>query len=362
MFRSNRGPGRCHSALIALAVLGLVAATACGGDDDSADAADATDPVVAATNTTTTEPAANDPTDETTVSPTDSEPVAGFDTTDWPDTITFGAIPSEDSTSLQEDFANVIDLLETELGVKVEFFQATDYAGIIEGQISGQVDIAQYGPFSYVLAKQNGADIDVVGALAESADDDPPGYQSYGITKGDNDAVKSIEDFAGKTVCFVDPGSTSGYLYPTAGLLDAGIDPTSDITPVFAGGHDASALSVNNGDCEVGFAYDTMVTEQLIADGQLAEGDLKVVWESDVIAQGPMAVSLELPESLVAAIKQVITQDANVDAFVASGRCSSAEDCVVTDDGSWGWLPVDDSFYDGVRAVCNATQAEACQG
>lgn len=359
MIRSNRG----RRALVVLGALGLVAA-GCGGDDDddTAAAADVGPAATAAPSVTATSTeAASDATPSTSTS-TDAAADAEVDRADWPRTITFGVIPAEDSTSLQEDYANLVDLLETELGVTVEVSQATDYAGIIEGQISGEVDLAQYGPFSYVLAKQNGADIDVVGALADSADDDPPGYQSYGITRGDNAEVSSIDDFAGRTTCFVDPGSTSGYLYPTAGLIEAGIDPTTGVTAVFAGGHDASALSVVNGDCEVGFAYDTMVSEELIADGQIAEGDLKVVWESEVIAQGPMAVSLELPETLVAEIKRLVVQEANVDAFVASGRCASADDCAVTDDGSWGWIPVDDAFYDGVRAVCDATQAEACAG
>jgi len=359
MVRSNRG----RRALAALGALALVAA-GCGGDDDDDTAAAAADAEPAAADDVAPMPTsgATSSQSEPTATATDATAGAATDRADWPESITFGVIPAEDSTSLQEDYANLVDLLQTELGVAVEVFQATDYAGIIEGQISGEVDLAQYGPFSYVLAKQNGADIDVVGALAESADDDPPGYQSYGITRGDNAAVSSIGDFAGKTTCFVDPGSTSGYLYPTAGLIEAGIDPTTGVTPVFAGGHDASALSVVNGDCEVGFAYDTMVSEELIADGQIAEGDLKVVWESEVIAQGPMAVSLELPETLVAEIKRLVVEEANVDAFVASGRCASADGCTVTDDGSWGWIPVDDAFYDGVRAVCDATQAEACAG
>ena len=34
--------------------------------------------------------------------------------------------------------------------------------------------------------------------------------------------IKDIEGFAGKKVCFVDLASTSGYLYPSAGLIEAG--------------------------------------------------------------------------------------------------------------------------------------------
>lgn len=339
MIRSSRfHPVRATAALLAVLATSAAAAPA----------------AAAPAGTDTTEPTgttdAGEPTETTEV-----------DRSDWPDTLTFGAVPSEETTSLQEDYVNVIALLEEELGLKVEFFQATDYAGIIEAQISGEVDLAQYGPFSYVLAVHNGAEIEPVGAMADSADEETPGYQSYGIARADNDDVEGIEDFAGRTTCFVDPGSTSGYLFPTAGLIEAGIDPAADITPVFAGGHDASALSVANGDCEVGFAYDAMVTEQLIADGQLEEGDLKVVWESEVIPSSPMAISTTLPESLVSEVRRVITEQANLDALLESGRCESEEDCKINDEGSWGYIPVDDEFYDGVRAVCEATESEACQ-
>jgi phosphonate transport system substrate-binding protein len=103
---------------------------------------------------------------------------AAVDRTDWPETITFAAVPSEEATSLQESYAAVIAAIEGELGVTVEFVQAADYAGVIEGQIAGNVDLAQYGPFSYVIAVQNGAAIEPIGALIDAPGAEP-GYQSY---------------------------------------------------------------------------------------------------------------------------------------------------------------------------------------
>lgn len=61
----------------------------------------------------------------------------------------------------------------------------------------------------------------------------------------------------GKKVCFVDPSSTSGFLYPTAGLIEEGViasgseaDISAAVTPIYAGGRDASALAVKSGDCD----------------------------------------------------------------------------------------------------------------
>jgi phosphonate transport system substrate-binding protein len=279
---------------------------------------------------------------------------------DWPETLVFGAVPSEESSSLVESYEKIINVLEAELGIEVEFFQASDYAGIVEGQVAGNVHMAQYGPFSYVLAGVRGADLEVAGVMTDGPDIEP-GYQSYGIALASNDSVNSLDDFAGKVVCFVDPASTSGYLYPSEGLLSAGIDLEKGITPVFAGGHDASVLSVKNGDCEVGFAFDAMVDKNLIESGDIAEGEIKTVWKSEVIAGSPLAILGSLPESLKAEIKRIIIQEANVDALVASGICTSVDECGLTDEKVWGYVEKDDSFYDGVRKVCEVTGSANCK-
>ncbi len=351
----RRTPSRARYAFAALAALSLVAA-ACSDDATTTEAAGA-DTVA---ETTTTAAAATEETTATEEAAAE-EATDEIDRSDWPDKLIMGAVPSEESTALQESYAKLLEVLEADLGLKVEFFQATDYAGIIEAQVAGRVDLAQYGPFSYVIAKNNGAQIAPIGALV-GAPDEEPGYQSYGITRGDNAAVTTLADFAGKTVCFVDPGSTSGYLYPSAGLLAEGIDPEAGVSAIFAGGHDASVLSVANGDCEVGFAFDAMVDTQLIESGDIAEGDIKTVWKSETIAGSPLAVRTDLPESLVAEINRIVLEEANTDRLIERGICADAETCGLTDEDSWGWIPVDDEFYDGVRFVCEQTGAAACEG
>lgn len=285
---------------------------------------------------------------------------------DWPDELVFGAVPAEESTSLTQSYEHHVALLEEELGIDVQFSQASDYAGVIEGQIAGRVHIAQYGPFSYTIAKDQGAAIEPVGAMLDEPDGEP-GYVSYGIVPAGSD-ITSIEEFEGADVCFVDASSTSGYLYPAQGLIDAGIDPEDDVTPTFAQGHDASVIAVANGDCDAGFAYDTMVDEIVIDQGDIDEGDVEVVWESEVIAGSPLAVSTDLPEDLVAEIERILLEEVNVDALIEAGRCedhgdleSNVSECGISDENVWGYAQVDDSYYDGVRAVCDATEAEACE-
>jgi phosphonate transport system substrate-binding protein len=331
---------------LAISIVAALTLSACGSDSSTEEGSDTGD----ASSLDTVDAS----------SPDTGDASSGIDKTDWPEKLVMGAVPSEESSSLEQSYAPLVDALKEELGIEVEFFQATDYAGIIEAQVAGRVDVAQYGPFAYVLAKTRGAEIDVTGVMTEGPEIEP-GYQSYGIAKADNDEINSIEDFAGKKVCFVDPGSTSGYLYPIQGLIVNDIDPETGVTPVFAGGHDSSVLSVKNGDCEAGFAFDAMVDANLIESGQIAEGEIKTVWKSEMIAGSPMAHRTSLPATLIAEIKRVVLEVVNTDNLIADGKCTDVSDCGLTDENVWGWVVKDDSFFDGVRAVCEATKSTKCE-
>ncbi|MEE2033258.1 phosphate/phosphite/phosphonate ABC transporter substrate-binding protein [Rhodococcus chondri] len=275
-----------------------------------------------------------------------------------PETLVLAAIPSEDSSSLQQQFALVQKVIEDETGIPVEFQNATDYAAVIEAQRAGKVHLGHYGPFSYVTAKDSGVPVEPLAAFADSADE-KPGYKSYAIVPTGSD-IRSLEDFRGKTVCFVDPTSTSGFLYPSAGLLEVGIDPQKDVTAIFAGGHDASALAVDSGQCDAGFAFDKMVTQTLIDKGDLAEGDLEVIWESETIASSPTAVLSTLPGELVDQLTDIFHTKLNRPALVEAGYCATEDECALPEGTEFGYIPVSDDIYDGVRKVCEITRSPSC--
>ncbi len=273
-----------------------------------------------------------------------------------PDTLVFASVPAEEATDIRGSFQPMLDMLAKETGKKIEFRQATDYAAVIEGQLSGQIQIAQYGPLSYVLAETKGAQITPVGAFIDEKGG-KAGYQSYGITKAGS-PITSLADFKGKKVCFVDPNSTSGFLYPSAGLLKDGIDPKTGVQPVFAGGHDSSVLEVKEGRCEAGFAFDTMVDSQLIEKGGLKPGEVTTVWKSPTIPGSPVAISNNLSPELRSTLTTALQQKANTDYLLANNFCTG--ECKVGDERSWGYAPVDNAFYDPIREVCATTKNENC--
>lgn len=161
--------------------------------------------------------------------------------------IKMGFVPLRDGDKLIESVEPLEKMLTEELGVKVEAFTATNYVGVVEGLGSGQVDFGIIPPLAYVLANKS-SDAKVV--LTALNDKGEASYKSQYITRKDS-GINDIKDIKGKKVAFVDPSSTSGYLFPGANLISEGIDLEKDIKYSYSGGHDKSIQLVMNKDVDV---------------------------------------------------------------------------------------------------------------
>jgi phosphonate transport system substrate-binding protein len=221
--------------------------------------------------------------------------------------------------------------LEQSLQMQIKPFVATDYNGVIEALRSKKLDIALLGPFSYALATTV-ADIEAF-ALLETQRQGAT-YRSVIIARKDHD-IHGLADLAGKTFAFVDPGSTSGFLFPKAGLIKAGYNPDTYFSRViFSGGHDASAIAVQNGKVDAAAVADALL-ETAYSRGMMNEDEVAVIWTSEAIPGAPIVYRRDLPEQLKARIR---------DAF---GKIR---------DVPWGpkstikrWVPASDADYDVVR-------------
>jgi phosphonate transport system substrate-binding protein len=264
-----------------------------------------------------------------------------------PTHLVFAAVPEQQSAQLQKKVQPILEMLQKESGREVRFLIASSYDAVIEGLLKGDIDVADLGPFPYVQARSRGARITAVAARVTG---NRPGYRAYGIARPGS-TIKSLADFRGKRVCFVDRSSTSGYLYPKAGLLAQGIDPEKDLTPVFVGGHDASVVAVAGGRCDAGFAYDTMVDHQLIERQQIQAGQITTVWRSGTIPGAPLAIATDLPEEVRTQLTSAIRTKANVDYLRANGYCQAQ--CALDERNAdqYSFVAVDDAFYDDIRQV-----------
>src|SRR5438309_977183 len=73
-----------------------------------------------------------------------------------PHVLVFAALPSFRFATQQQTQEPVIKMLEKETGKEVRFESGTDYAAIINGMRDRKIDVADLGPLSYVIAKEQG--------------------------------------------------------------------------------------------------------------------------------------------------------------------------------------------------------------
>lgn len=243
-----------------------------------------------------------------------------------------GLIPSEDSQAMIESSKQVLSSLESQLGMPVEPFVATDYNGIIEALRAGKLDVAYLGPFSYVLATSV-ADVEAF-AVAVTKKSGQSAYRSLILARKDS-GIRQLADLKGRTFAFVDPSSASGHLFPKAGLEQAGFDPAQLFSRViFSGSHDASILAVANQKVDAAAVADRILANA-IARGLVKQDDLQVVWSSRAIPESPMVWR----KNLDPALKQKV-----------SAALASVKDVPWGDQGLLdGFKPTNDAAYDVVR-------------
>lgn len=277
------------------------------------------------------------------------------------DPIRVTGVPAEDAAALESKFDLLLEVIEAETGRPTEFNHSTDYNAVIEALVAGQADLAVGSPFTYVRAGDAGADVDVLGGRIE-VEGEEAGYVSYALVPAGSD-IQSLEEVEGRDVCYVEQGSTSGFLYPSAGMIDAGLDPQEDVNAHFPGSHDGAVLAMLDGQCDLAFAYDSMVEVLMPGRDELSPEDYEVIWESPMIPASPIFMNQgTLDEDDQETLRGMFEDNLiNIDSLTEAGYCDEAttENCTLPED-SYEYTPVDDSIYDGIREVCEITQAEAC--
>jgi phosphonate transport system substrate-binding protein len=242
-----------------------------------------------------------------------------------------GLVPAEDPRLIVKDNQALLDHLSKSLQMEIKPFVATDYNGVIEALRSKKLDLALLGPFSYVLATMVS---DVEAFAVPDTEKQGATYRAVIIARKDHN-LHGLKDLQGKTFAFVDPSSTSGHLFPKAAMIKAGYNPDTYFSRViFSGGHDASAIAVQNGKVDAAAVADGLL-DSAYRRNTVKQEDVSVIWTSDPIPGAPFAYRRELPADLKARI-----------------RAAFAE---IRDMG-WGpgskvkrWIPVTDATYDVVR-------------
>ncbi len=203
------------------------------------------------------------PTEAPTPEPT-AIPYVTCGTAENPCVITF--VPSAEVGKITVAGQGIADWLHTETGLNFQIEVGTSFAASIEAMGAQKAQIGFLNTFSVLLAaakygidpalasvrklavNELSPDKDLVGTMQ-------PYYRGQFITQKDS-GITSLEDLKGKTFCFVDPNSTSGYIVPNIIMKAHGIDAEAgDVVATMAGSHPNVGVAVYKGDCDAGVTY-----------------------------------------------------------------------------------------------------------
>jgi len=220
--------------------------------------------------------------------------------------INFGIISTEATMNLKKDWEPFLADMEKALGMKVNAFFASDYAGIIEGMRFNKVQVAWFGNKSAMEAVDR-ADGEIFAQTVPSTG--TPGYYSHLIVHKDS-PLNSLEDVLKKAADLSfgngDPNSTSGFLVPGYYVFAKNnLDPKKIFKNMVAANHETNALSVANKQVDVA-TNNSENLEKLEKTHPDKRALIKVIWTSPLIPSDPLVWRKDLPEPTKTKVRDFI--------------------------------------------------------
>ena len=218
--------------------------------------------------------------------------------------LTLALTPSRDPAALQEAGDAFVRTITRLSGVPMRAQVASDYAGVVEALRSRRVDLAFVHPVGYVLAnREAGCRI-----LVRDVWGGKTAYTARFYVRKDR-GLQRLEDLRGKTVAFVDPASSSGYIYPMVLLMKQGLvrerDPKTFFKDaLFAGTHEAALQAVLHGRVDAAASFDKAPELHLKDPALIAQ--IGFVGETPEIPEAGICVRPGVPDETVAKLKRAL--------------------------------------------------------
>jgi phosphonate transport system substrate-binding protein len=227
-----------------------------------------------------------------------------------PKTLRVGLIPNISPEKQRATYRPFAEYLASTLGVKVDLFVASDYAGVVAALVGKRIDVAYLGGLTFAQAERQ---VPLRPLVTEvDRETGTPKYLSAIVVRNDSPAKDLRRDIvaAGKRFAFGDISSTSGSLYPRMMLVQAGarcattqLDHCPPLASVrFTGGHDATAEAVLSGQVDAG-GLELRILHRLERDGTIPPNRLRVIAQREV--QGyPWVIRRDLGDPAAGAVRR----------------------------------------------------------
>jgi phosphonate transport system substrate-binding protein len=253
--------------------------------------------------------------------------------------------PSVDAKRISMNATQLTDYLHKETGYYFRTAIPASYIAVVEAFGTAKADIASINTFSYLMANAKyGAEakLRIVRDYGETS------YKGQFITRVDS-GIDSLKDINGRTIAYVDPSSTSGYILPKAMLKRLGIKPSES---VFAMRHDNVVTMVYQRQVDVGATYyappDPVTGE--IRDARMrverqfpdVAKKIKIIGFTQDIPNDPWVFRKDLPEDMT---------DKIINALLKYVKTPEGVKAMYDIYDVRGLIRTKDSDYDGLRKL-----------
>lgn len=169
------------------------------------------------------------------------------------------------------------------------------------------------------------------------------------MTRTDTD-VQTIDQLQGKVFCYVDPNSTSGYLYPRAIFRRMGMDPdTSFRATRFSGDHLSALKALHAGACDGAAVYQNILFEA--ESHGMSPDRFRTLATTDRIPYDAYCARPDMPKEEVDRLRGLLLN-------LKPGEESTQE--TLSRDGQLrGFVPAKDEDYESVRRIMDFLDADA---
>lgn len=194
-----------------------------------------------------------------------------------------------DEEELRRDYEPFRAALEEVLATKIELFPVETYIAAVAALQLNQVDLLLAGPSEYVVIKARTNAVPITAITR-------PNYRSIIVVLPDS-PITSVAQLQGKTIAMSDIGSTSGHIGPTKLLMEAGLDPRSDVKILMLG-DDGSLADFQQGKVDAwgGSAIDY---QYLLQKEGASEQDFPIIAKTALLPSDVIIASSNLDSQLI---------------------------------------------------------------
>lgn len=190
--------------------------------------------------------------------------------------------------------------LEDKLGRRVTLQMAGNYHDAAQAVIDGVTAYGILPPNTVASARLEARELDV---LAVKVVDGSTSTDGYLIVRREEHA-KDVQDLVGRTVCWTEELSSTGYVLPRAYIRSHGLDPDLDFVAHWSGNHEQVLRDLLDGTCDLGATFS--VNYQTADQREIPTAQLRILGITgssphDAVVAGP-AADPEVTRALRAAL------------------------------------------------------------